>query len=246
MFKSVAKPLLFMFCSVFALSAHAQNLVSNGDFEAGLADWTIWSAPDTGFWSSNWIHANDCDIWVPTNGCPNEGSISHSQKKGTDARNAHGGIYQVLSVEAGESYTVSGNWSGGVTGRESFNATWWEVVVYDGAVSDAVIDQAPGPQDTLIAKREVTNLEDGQVFQFQWEPFSGQFVAPSDTVTLAFKQGSLDTFEAAAYHDAISVTSNRIPSIPTLSTFALLVLLGLFALVALRHGPGMAIGRWPR
>ncbi|MFA6955134.1 MAG: hypothetical protein WC538_04595 [Thermoanaerobaculia bacterium] len=188
------------------VGAAAQNLVTNPDFESGLTGWTVWTAPPNGFWLGSWIHSNDCDIWVPTT-CPYGGSgISHAQKKGSGGGNTHGGLYQQIAVQAGRQYRVSGVWSGGVTGNiAGNNGTWWEVVVYDGAVTDAVIDQAPGPQDAPIAKREANNLANNGVFQFDWEPFSGIFTAQSGTVTLALKTGSYFTYDAAGYHDNIAL-----------------------------------------
>lgn len=216
----------------FSISAQAQNAVQNGDFENGLTGWSIWSAPP-GFWSDSWIHSNDCDIWVPTNGCPLAGGVSHAQKKGNDAPNAHGGIYQVIAVVPGNHYRVGGNWSGGVTGNVAGNnGTWWEVVVYDGIVDDATIDAGLRPQDVLIAKREVSNLGNGEPFQFQWESFDGGFTAQSNSVTLAFKVGSFSTFEAAGYHDEISVEAVPALPIPTLSSLWLLLLAVLLPAVA--------------
>jgi len=220
----------------------AQNLIQNGDFESGLGAWTEWSAPNTGFWDFSWMHSNDCDIWVPTNGCPYEGSISHAQKKGGGAPNAFGGLYQQIAVVAGAEYRLEGWWSGGVSGSTNSNATWWEVVAYDGAVTDAVIDQAPGASDFLIAKREAGNVDDGQVFQFQWESFGDTFTAQSDTVTIALKVGSFGTQDAAGYHDQLSLV--RVAEIPTMRPVPVLglgplvllfVLLGGVAIIQLRR-----------
>ncbi len=215
---------LVLFC---AGRASAQNLLVNPDFESGLTGWTTWASPNTAFWSGSWIQSNDCDIWVPLSACPYGGSgISHAQKKGSGAGNAHGGLYQVVTVQPGQRYRVSGVWSGGVTGNlDGNNGTWWEVTVYDGAVGDAVIDQAPGPNDQLIAKREANNLATNGVFQFDWEPFSGDFTAHSNTVTLALKTGSYFTFDAAGYHDNLSLT--LVPpatQVPTLGNIGLLLL----------------------
>ena len=194
---------------LFTSAVSAQNLVSNGNFEAGLSGWTTWTVSN-GFWNGQWIHANDCVIWIPTNGCPFEGTTSHSQKKGSGAGNTHGGIYQTFAVEPGRQYIVTGQWSGGVTGNVAgANGSWWEVVMYDGVVNDAIIDQGVRPQDVLIAKREINNLGNNEVFQFQWQPYSGVFTAQSGTVTLAFKAGSFSTFDAAAYHDSVSVIALR-------------------------------------
>lgn len=229
--------ILFCVALLFASShAHSQNLVANGDFEAGLTDWSIWTAPG-GFWADSWLILNDCDIWIPTDSCPFEGSISYSQKKGNDASNAHGGIYQTLNVQVGRTYNISGFWSGGVSGNASGNNTWWEVVIYDGSVTDAIIDQAPNnpprENDVLIAKKEQSNLGQNEGYQFQWESFSDSFVAKSNTVTLAFKTGSFYTYEAAGYLDQIEVNikpDERVMSVPTLPHWAIIGLSGLLIL----------------
>lgn len=230
--------LSFSFFFSFSGSAQSQNLVANGDFESGLTGWTQWAAAPSSFWNGVWNHSNDCDIWVPTNGCPNEGAISHAQKKGSDAGSAHGGLYQTLSVTPGNTYRVDGFWSGGVTGSDNgSNGTWWEIVVYDGVVDDAIIDAGlRGPQDVLIDKDEANNLAFREVYQFQWTPFTGNFVAPSDTVTLVLKAGSFNTLEAAAYHDQISVTDITPPPapVPVMSLGMLALLAGMLALVGLR------------
>lgn len=201
--------------------AHAQNLVQNGDFESGLTGWTTWAATPGVFWDGTWIHANDCDIWQPTNGCPYSGAISHAQKKGSGGGNTHGGLRQTLTVIPGVTYRVSGVWSGGVTGNiAGNNGSWWEVAVYDGTPTDTTIDNGLRPEDTLIAKRERNNLGNNEVFQFQWEPFSGSFRAQSATVTLVLKAGSFYTFDAAAYHDEIIVAAEP-ASIPALGPFSL-------------------------
>jgi len=225
-------------CGLYLCSpANAQNLIANGDFEAGLTGWTQWNAPPTTFWNGTWQHSNDCDIWVPTNGCPFAGSTSHAQKKGSTANNnAHGGLLQTISVVAGETYTVSGQWSGGVTGNlDNNNGSWWRVEVYDGVPTEAQIDAGPGAQDTLIALHEANNLAFRGVYQFQWESFSGQFTAVSNTATLVLKTGSYYTLEAAAYHDDISVTRDiPVPPevVPTLPTALLAALAAMLALVA--------------
>ena len=228
----------FLFLCFASVSiAQAQNLVSNGDFEAGLADWNEWAAAPSFFWDGVWIQSNDCDIWVPTNGCPLNGTTSHAQKKGSGSGNAHGGLTQVLSVEPGRVYDVSGQWSGGVTGNvDGNNGSWWEVVIYDGMVDDATIDAGLRPQDTEIIKREVNNLASQQGFQFQWEAFSGSFTAQSNTVTLVLKAGSFYTLDAAAYHDDIEVVAQPpAKPIPVNSSIALSLLVGLLALLGMYH-----------
>lgn len=215
---ALARALLVLVLLAGSLSARAQNLLTNGNFEAGLTGWTTWNAPP-GFWDGTWIHSNDCDIWVPTQ-CPFGGAgISHAQKKGSGSGNAHGGLYQTVAVTPGRVYRLRGNWSGGVTGNAGGNSTWWEVVAYDGAVGAATIDAAPGPTDRLIARREVSNLALNGVFQFQWEPFSGTFTAASNQVTIALKTGSFFTFDAAGYHDDLVL--EELTSVPVNSPVAL-------------------------
>lgn len=205
-----------------SLPGRSQELVRNGDFESGLSDWTVWSVSNT-FWNGSWIHANDCDIWEPTNGCPFAGALSHSQKKGSGGGNAHGGIYQQIAVQSGRQYRVQGQWSGGVTGNAGGNDTWWEVVVFDGAVGDAEIDAGLRAQDQLVDKISATGLATNAVFQFQWQPFEAVVTARSDLVTLAFKQGSYFTFDAAAYHDNVSMQLLAQPVLQIEKTAALLV-----------------------
>jgi hypothetical protein len=230
------------FVSLILLSAgsvRAQNLLANPDFESGLAGWTTWVAPVNGFWTGNWIHSNDCDIWIPPSSCPLGGAgISHAQKKGNGAGNAHGGLYQVVAVVPGQHYRVSGYWSGGVTGNvNNNNGTWWEVTVYDGAVADAVIDQAPGPNDQQIAKIEANNLATNGVYQFDWQPFSGTFTARSNTVTLALKTGSFFTFEAAGYHDNLSLALvEPVPAVGGPGLIMLALLIGAIGIVKLGAG----------
>jgi len=219
--------------SVFVVGApgvQAQNLVSNGGFESGLTGWSTWTVSN-GFWNGSWIHSNDCDIWVPTNGCPLTGTISHAQKKGSGGGNTHGGLYQTISVVPGRDYAVTGNWSGGATGNVAgANGSWWEVVVFDGAVNDAIIDAGTRPQDVQIVKREANNLGNNAVYQFQWEPFAGVFTARSSTVTLVLKAGSFSTFDAAAYHDNLSVVALAPPiATPTLTPAWLVALALLLA-----------------
>ena len=212
----------------FVASAHAQNLVVNGDFEGGFSGWTTWQVSN-GFWNGVWIQSNDCDIWVPTV-CPYAGAISHAQKKGSGSGNAHGGLFQVIDVAPGQRYRVSGQWSGGVTGNAAGNATWWEVVVFDGVVDASIIDAGTRPQDTQVAKRTMDNLSLNGVFQFEWEAFGTTFVAQSSQVTLVLKAGSFSTFDAASYHDQIALVAVPVVPVPVDAPWMLvLAALGLAA-----------------
>lgn len=195
--------------------AHAQELVTNGDFEAGLAGWQVWSS-----WGGPWLHQNDCDIWTPVP-CPYEGALSHSQEKGSDVDAAHGGLFQVLDVVPGRQYRVTGWWSGGVLGKDNpANLSWWEVTVYDGEVDGTVIDQSPGPQDVVIAKHEHA-VDPNQGWQFPWESFTGVFTAASSRVTLALKTGSFSTLDVAGYHDLLSVLLLAQPAVTATKSVSL-------------------------
>lgn len=216
----------------FAASAHAQNLVVNGDFEGGFSGWTTWSVSN-GFWNGVWIQSNDCDIWVPTV-CPLAGAVSHAQKKGSGAGNAHGGLFQVIDVTPGQRYRVTGQWSGGVTGNAAGNATWWEVVVFDGVVDATIIDAGTRPQDAQVAKRTIDNLALNGVFQFDWEGFGTTFVAQSPQVTLVLKAGSFFTFDAASYHDQIALVADPVVPVPVDAPW-MLVLAALSLVVVARR-----------
>ncbi|RMA59207.1 hypothetical protein C8C96_0205 [Acidovorax sp. 100] len=235
---TIVRALIVLSLMAVGVSASAQNLLANGNFESGLAGWNTWTAPP-GFWDGAWIHSNDCDIWVPTV-CPfGSGGTSHSQKKGSGAGNAHGGLFQTLAVTPGRVYRLRGMWSGGVTGNAAGNASWWEVVAYNGAVGAATIDAAPGPMDVLIARREVSNLALNGVFQFQWEPFSGTFTASSNQVTIALKTGSFFTLDAAGYHDDLVL--EEVTAVPVNASWALMTLaLALFATAMWRYRSHMA------
>jgi hypothetical protein len=146
------------------------------------------------------------------------GSGSHLQQVGTN--NVHGGIYQVISVIPGTSYEVSGYWSGGVGGVVNNNnvIAWFEIIIYQGTVGVNIIDQAPRPQDMIIAKKEYANID--HTVAFNWEPFSdspwdggnGTFMAQEDTVTLAIKIGKVGEWNFMAnYVDDISVDVVQAP-----------------------------------
>ena len=187
-----------------SICAAQANLVANGDFEAGAASWTEWSSG--GGWTTGVFthdYASGVPIWMPAP-YPFEGTGSHGQHVGTN--NVHGGIYQVINVQAGMTYAVSGSWSGGIgeTGSSDFDVAWFEVTVYQGAVGAPVIDAAPGPSDVVIEKREYTN---DSIVSFGWESFNGSFVAEQGQVTLAFKTGKVGPgwHPIAAFHDNVSL-----------------------------------------
>ena len=227
--------LFFAAVMLLGYSASAQtNLVTNGDFEAGAAGWTEWSSPGgwtTGVFSHD--YAAGVPIWIPSP-YPYSGSGSHGQHVGTN--NVHGGIYQVISVESGMRYEVSGMWSGGIgeTGSQPFDIAWFEVTVYQGAVGPTEIDAAPGPDDVVIAKREYTG---DSIVSFGWEQFAGSFVAQQNQVTLALKTGKVSPnwHPIAAFHDDLSLQLSRaaIPAVGALGTIAFVLLLVAVGVVSL-------------
>ena len=207
------------------------NLVANGDFEGGAASWTQWSSP--GGWTTGVFahdYASGVPIWMPVP-YPYAGVGSHGQHVGTN--NVHGGIYQVVNVQTGMSYDVSGMWSGGIgeEGSLSFNVAWFEVTVYQGAVGAAEIDGAPGPGDVVIAKREYTG---DSIISFGWERFSGSFVAEQNQVTLAFKTGKVSPnwHPIAAFHDDLNLRLAG-GGIPTVGPAGVVVFVALLAAVGL-------------
>ena len=207
------------------------NLVANGDFEGGAASWTEWSSP--GGWTTGVFahdYASGVPIWMPVP-YPYAGVGSHGQHVGTN--NVHGGIYQVINVQIGMPYQVSGVWSGGIGqgGSLPFDVAWFEVTVYQGAVGVAEIDGAPGPGDVVIAKREYTS---DSIISFGWEQFSGSFVAEQDQVTLAFKTGKVSPnwHPIAAFHDDLSLRLAG-GGIPTVGPAGVMVFVALLAAVGL-------------
>jgi len=207
------------------------NLVANGDFEGGAASWTEWSSP--GSWTTDVFahdYASGVPIWMPVP-YPYAGVGSHGQHVGTN--NVHGGIYQVVTVQTGLSYDVSGMWSGGIGegGSLPFDVAWFEVTVYQGAVGVAEIDGPPGPGDVVIVKREYTN---DSIISFGWEQYNGSFVAEQNQVTLAFKIGKVSPnwHPIAAFHDNVSLrlAGGGIPTIGDAGAGLFVVLLVMVGL----------------
>lgn len=207
------------------------NLVANGDFEGGAASWTEWSSP--GGWTTDVFahdYASGVPIWMPLP-YPYAGTGSHGQHVGTN--NVHGGIYQVVNVQTGMSYDVSGMWSGGIGegGSLPFDIAWFEVTVYQGAVGVAEIDVGPGPGDVVIAKREYTG---DSIISFGWEQFGGTFVAEQPQVTLAFKIGKVSPnwHPIAAFQDNVSLRLSGV-EIPAVGSAGVIVFVAILAAAGL-------------
>lgn len=214
-----------------SISSAQSNLVANGDFEGGAASWSEWSSP--GGWTTDVFahdYASGVPIWMPVP-YPYAGVGSHGQHVGTN--NVHGGFYQVVNVQAGMSYIVSGMWSGGIGegGSLPFDVAWFEVTVYQGAVGALEIDAAPGSGDVVIAKREYTN---DSIVSFDWEQFNGSFVAEQNQVTLAFKTGKVgpNWHPIAAFHDDLSIQLLT-AEVPAVSAAGLAVYVALLMAVGL-------------
>ena len=120
------------------------------------------------------------------------------------------------------------------------------IVAFDGVVDDNIIDQGLRLQGQLIDKIEQSNLANNEVFQFQWQPFSGEIVAASNVVTLAFKQGSFSTFDAAADHDDVSMqllAAAVVPvDLPVLNNGMMILVLALLLVAGATtlHGSGVS------
>lgn len=216
------------------LAAAQPNLVANGNFEGGATSWTEWSSP--GGWTTDIFahdYASGVPIWMPVP-YPYAGVGSHGQHVGTN--NVHGGIYQVINVQTGMSYDVSGMWSGGIGegGSLPFDVAWFEVSVYQGAVGAAEIDGAPGPGDVVIAKLEYTG---DSIISFGWQQFSGSFVAEQDQVTLAFKIGKVSPnwHPIAAFQDDVSLrlAGAEVPAVGPAGAIVFFVVLASLGLAIL-------------
>jgi hypothetical protein len=225
MFRKSLSLIVLVLGLIYGGVAWGQNVVMNGDFEAGSANWVEWNSPQawvTGTFSHD--YDSGCTVWPPAP-YPASGTHTHCQHVGTN--NVHGGLYQVVNVVPGTRYVVSGLWSGGIGGlvqNSNTTASWFEVTVYDGAASVAQIDAAPGPSDVTIAKKEWSGTG---TYSFGWENFGGSFVAQSSQVTLALKTGRIGDWDAiAAYHDNIRIEA--ITPAPAMNDWGMIIFV-LFA-----------------
>jgi hypothetical protein len=227
------KGVLYSFILVMVLInggvAWSQNLVVNGDFEAGSANWVEWNSPQA--WVSGTFghdYGSGCTVWIPVP-YPASGSNSHCQNEGIN--NVHGGLYQVIDVIPGTTYVVSGLWSGGIGGLvlgSNTTASWFEITVYDGAATVSQIDAAPGPLDVIIDKKTWSGANP---YSFAWETFSGTFTPQSNQVTLAFKTGKIGDWDAiAAYHDNITIEASTTTTVPTMTEWGMIIFMVLAGL----------------
>ncbi len=235
MLKRVLCIIIFIMVLINGEVAWSQNVVMNGDFEAGSANWVEWNSPPA--WVTDTFghdYGSGCTVWTPSP-YPASGTNSHCQDVGT--RNVHGGLYQVVNVIPGSTYVVSGLWSGGIGGlAQGSNTTlsWFEITVYDGVATVNQIDAAPGPLDVIIAKREWSGANP---YSFGWEAFSGSFIPQSNQVTLALKTGKIGDWDAiAAYHDDIRIEAGTpVPTINLWGMMIFMLLAGLGSIYVLRR-----------
>ena len=220
MFRRVFSILFFVMVLINCGIAWSQNVVVNGGFEAGSANWTEWNSPQ------NWVtetfghdYVSGCTVWIPAP-YPVSGANSHCQHVG--ANNVHGGLYQVVNVIPGTTYNISGLWSGGIGGLNqgsSTTASWFEVTVYNGVATVNQIDAAPGPSDVMIAQRTFSGANP---YSFAWEQFSGTFTPQSSQVTLALKTGKIGDWDAiATYHDLIRIEAPT--PVPTMNKWGIII-----------------------
>jgi hypothetical protein len=99
------------------------NFVQNGDFSAGLANWTYWNAP----WGT--VNVDDA-------GCPNPGNPEPSAHHSTG--NGSGGLYQIVTVPIGVQLTIDADWTGDVG-----NAGWHELIVAEAPGDPAAFMDGP-------------------------------------------------------------------------------------------------------
>jgi hypothetical protein len=151
---------------LFVPAAQA-NLVQNGDFNAGLANWTYWNAP----WGT--VNVDDA-------GCPNPGNPEPSAHHSTGG--GSGGLYQLVPVPTGVPLTLDADWTGDVS-----CPGWAEVIMDDWAGGDPVafMDGPAGPH--VRAKKDGWGLNPPA--QWDWEtiqnsPSGGPFTIVSATGTL--------------------------------------------------------------
>jgi uncharacterized protein (DUF362 family) len=94
------------------------NLLANGDFEQGAANWTTWQAPDWG----------DGETWNFAN---TEAGHLGNQCLHLSSGKASFGVYQEVAVEPGKTYKIDAYWKGRQLGPNG-DHNWYEVLILDG------------------------------------------------------------------------------------------------------------------
>jgi hypothetical protein len=156
-----------------------QNLLTNGDFEAGAAitGWTKWSgaqAPTdnkvTGA-SDNFIFGPDPHVYG-----------SYSYKVGQwNSSPCDGGIYQQVAVTPGQAYTLQFKWAGGDWGTKGdppafVYSAWHEIGVTDAAVAN-------GTSGHIAYSRK------DNVAGWGWELVQLSFTPTQSTITVYIRTG---------------------------------------------------------
>jgi hypothetical protein len=159
----------------FAPSCFAANIIVNGDFAAGISDWTMLNTIDGDSYVS--------PTWGVAVGYP-AGSLK-LQRDATNpalATNGHR-FYQFIPVDPNASYQVRGQWKGDLTaGAQGSN--WAEV--YIGFTADVNTSQPNWGQSLRFKKQwdGVNNINVSATGQWDWENFSSSPVGtPPDAYT---------------------------------------------------------------
>ena len=122
------RPALSAIVLFWASVAAAQNLLTNGDFEAGPAGWTTWRAT----WGTGEVY--DFNSTQP-------GLSGSKCLQISTTATASFGVYQEVSVTPGRVYRIDGRWKGTRFGPSQ----WYEILLIDGPFSQAQADNGGEP-----------------------------------------------------------------------------------------------------
>lgn len=180
---------------LWAGSAAAQNLLVNGGFESGPlgavpTGWTIWGSPgDAKVRNAGGFIYNPVPIVVQGN---------YSYGEGTWNPGSNGGIRQVVAVTPGTLYTMSGQWHIGDQGENA----WHEVGVFDGNVSNTVVNNGPGNLGVALK----TNVN-GEFPGTGWATFQFVFTPTQSQVTVYTKIGADRNMARANWLDDLQLVA---------------------------------------
>ena len=173
--------------------APAGNLIDNGNFDAGLTSWTVWTERgDTG--------ARIVD---------GRAALSSS--------NHNGGIYQQFDTGGvGVTITVEGFWESAPTAA---NAQWAEVLIIDGPrLPVDGQDLTAGDSDVVLVYKNDTWASSGgwSGSMSATSPVAnlGSFVASGSVATIVLKSGNVGGVDTGTRFDDIVVESDGAPPPP--------------------------------
>ena len=236
---------MFALLTICCSAVGAQNLVANGGFEDGLNGWTIWDpAPDQ--LQTAWTREVACYTAPTTPGCAfaGNGAYGHSG----EGLNANGGIFQVIQVQPGRQYRISGHWRGHASVASIANGTSWAVFAYEGALDAEMVSRNFGSSQ-LVAVLPLNNVPPNG-WGVGWLPFSRVIRVghSSSSMTLALRHSSSNNHFAALYLDDVTMELLYEPSqqVPLDSRLALLMLAaGLMVVGVWRMRPRWGLSaRW--